>query len=427
MRPPIYLVYEDEGYKNFLPLTYFRPSFELITGTKTLQERIEELYPKSPSYLLCRDYLVETLSERIHRGFGGKGKKPLAKFNQVPPQTGQPLILINGRAILHKRLPTTTTDTVFRNAEEIVALFLATEKLKEKFSKGITYPLSFRFLGEIAKETETKEVKIDVIRYLWDLVNQNANLLIQDLGRPQKNSGWIDKRVVVYGKSSKIFVDRGARVEAGVVLDTKEGPISIGKNSLVRGPSIIDGPCYIGENTLIDGAKIRGGTTIGNYCRIAGEIEESIIMSYTNKHHDGFLGHAYLGEWINIGALTTNSDLKNDYGEVKVFLPSGEINTRSLKVGCFIGDHTKTAIGTLINTGTIIGVVSNVFGGGVVKKFLPSFSWGDSEKFVEHKLDNALKTAKTVMSRRNVSMNQAYEGLFRIVFEIAKIEEKLKI
>jgi len=190
--------------------------------------------------------------------------------------------------------------------------------------------------------------------------------------------------------------------------------------------AVIQGPCYVGEKSKIKiGAKIYPGTSIGEFCKVGGEVEESIIHSYSNKQHDGFLGHAYLGQWVNIGAGANNSDLKNNYSKVNVYVNGELIDSDSLFVGLTMGDHSKTGINTMFNTGTVVGVMCNIFGADLFSKFVPSFSWGSVRKMTENKLDKALQTARLVMGRRGQDMTPEYENMLKHVHEMAGSNRKL--
>ncbi|MDZ7763050.1 MAG: hypothetical protein U5K00_01300 [Melioribacteraceae bacterium] len=181
------------------------------------------------------------------------------------------------------------------------------------------------------------------------------------------------------------------------VLDASEGPIFIDDDAQIFPNSYIVGPVYIGKKSLVKAnTQIYHDTTIGPVCKVGGEIENSIIHSYSNKQHEGFLGHAYLGSWINIGASSNNSDLKNDYGKIKVLLNGNEIDTGLQFVGLIMGDHSKCAINSAFNTGTIVGVSCNIYGAGFPDRYIPSFSWGGSEGFREYHLRKAVEVAKIV-------------------------------
>jgi len=206
-----------------------------------------------------------------------------------------------------------------------------------------------------------------------------------------------------------------------VVIDAEHGPVFIDEGAEIHPFSRIEGPCYIGKKSILLGAKCREGNSIGPFCRIGGEIEESIIQGYSNKYHDGFLGHAYVGEWVNLGALTTNSDLKNDYSKVSVTLDGrSPIDTGSTKVGALIGDHTKTSIGTLFNTGAYVGAMAVIAATGKpLPKFIPSFAWfleGVVTKgFGKKKL---YETAATVMGRRGRDWSSAQESMWEEIFKM---------
>ncbi len=223
---------------------------------------------------------------------------------------------------------------------------------------------------------------------------------------------------------------RGAKIHPMVVLDAEHGPIYIDEDAEIQPFSRIEGPCYIGRNSILLGAKCREGNSIGPCCRIGGEVEESIIQGYSNKYHDGFLGHAYVGQWVNLGALTTNSDLKNDYSEVKITLDGRtQLSTGSTKVGALIGDHAKTSIGTLLNTGTCVGAMSVLVAGGrLLPKFIPSFTWYLNDA-ITHGMgkESLYATACTAMGRRKCSWTEADEAMWNTVYELTAEEREAAV
>jgi UDP-N-acetylglucosamine diphosphorylase/glucosamine-1-phosphate N-acetyltransferase len=205
-----------------------------------------------------------------------------------------------------------------------------------------------------------------------------------------------------------------------VVIDASNGPVYIDRDAEIHPFSRIEGPCYIGPKCILLGAKCREGNSIGPLCRIGGEVEESIIQGYSNKYHDGFLGHAYVGEWVNLGAMTTNSDLKNDYSAVSVVLDGRTpVSTGSTKVGSLIGDHTRTSIGTLLNTGSYVGAMTLLVATGKpLPKYIPSFTWflegAITKGFGKGKL---YETARIAMGRRKMEWTAADEAMWDAVFE----------
>jgi len=233
--------------------------------------------------------------------------------------------------------------------------------------------------------------------------------------------GVLEDPVAIRGSRNDVYVARGARVHPMVVIDAEHGPVYIDADAEIHPFTRIEGPCYIGPKSILLGAKCREGNSIGPVCRIGGEVEESIVQGYSNKYHDGFLGHAYVGEWVNLGALTTNSDLKNDYTTVSVSLDGKDsIDTGSTKVGSLIGDHTKTSIGTLLNTGAYVGAMALIAATGKpLPKFIPSFAW-----FLEGVVTKGFgkrqlyKTAQTAMGRRKRKWTPAQEAMWDEVFKL---------
>ncbi len=226
------------------------------------------------------------------------------------------------------------------------------------------------------------------------------------------------KSAVFIGKND-IHVSSNARISGGVVLDATDGPIIIDDRVFVDIGALIKGPVYIGKNSIINpGAKLRGNISIGHFCKIGGEIEDSTFMSFSNKQHDGYLGHSYIGEWVNLGANTNNSDLKNNYSNVRFKIGSKEIDTNQMFVGCAVGDYTKTAISTMINTGTYIGMGANVFGTGFQSKFIPSFSWGRSDRT---DLDKFLETLHIVKGRRDKKVSKSEVEIIKKLYNSNKI------
>ena len=203
------------------------------------------------------------------------------------------------------------------------------------------------------------------------------------------------------------------QIAPGVVLDTRHGPIRLDDGVVVEPFTRLVGPAYVGHDTILLGGPF-DAISIGPVCKVHGEVEESVILGYSNKAHDGFLGHAYLGMWVNLGALTTNSDLKNNYGDVRLWTPAGEADTGSRKIGCFLGDHVKTAIGTLLNTGTVVEAGSNIFGG-MPPKYVPPFSWGAPDSVYD--IDRFLETAAIVLGRRDVVLTDSQRDLLQAAFD----------
>ncbi len=217
-----------------------------------------------------------------------------------------------------------------------------------------------------------------------------------------------------------VWAEGDYTIGAGVLFNTDEGPVLLGDSAHIMEGAMLRGPVYVGPHSTVKmGAKIYGPTTIGPWCKVGGEVSRSVFQGYANKAHDGFLGDSVIGEWCNLGADTNNSNLSNNYAPVKVwsYVKEGFIRTPHQFVGLVLGDHSKSAINTMFNTGTVVGFSSNVFGAGFPRKFIPSFSWGGAQGYKEYRLDKAMETAERVMARRNRTFTEADRARFVRVFE----------
>jgi UDP-N-acetylglucosamine diphosphorylase/glucosamine-1-phosphate N-acetyltransferase len=249
---------------------------------------------------------------------------------------------------------------------------------------------------------------------------QSGEQLLRDLPLLERRLPLADEGPQLLVRGERVYVAPEARLDGPIVLDSRDGPVFIEAGAQIEPFSFIQGPAYIGAGSLIASARIRGETSIGPVCRVGGEVEASIIQGYSNKHHDGFLGHAWLGEWVNIGAMTTNSDLKNNYGSVRVQLEGvGQLDSGLIKLGCFLADHVKLGIGLHLSGGTVIGTGSNVFGVHSVPKNVPHFTWG-GDVFREYRIESMIGVARTVMSRRKRQLDPAYEAVLRAAFELTR-------
>jgi UDP-N-acetylglucosamine diphosphorylase/glucosamine-1-phosphate N-acetyltransferase len=274
--------------------------------------------------------------------------------------------------------------------------------------------------GGIFSGLPIREVEADFINFPWDLVNMNGEEIENDsrlLGLEGIHSSVPDGVLLVNEPS--ISLGEGVSLAPGVVLDASEGPIHIADDATIMANSSLMGPLSVGEGSIIKmGSKIYGETSIGPVCKIGGEVAETIVHGYANKQHEGFVGHSYLGEWVNLGAGTETSDLKNNYSTVKVRLDDETLDTGEMFVGLYMGDHSKCGIGTIFNTGSVVGACCNVFGAGYPPKFIPSFAWGGSAGFEEYDLDRALETAGRAMRRRGVEPGPGVEAVLKRVHEI---------
>lgn len=407
----IICIYEDQNYKNLLPLVYFRPVYDLKCGVSTLREKIEKQYKKAEVILNCRKYLENSLTEKF----------PDRRVNQFD---GEKILFINGRILvdgpLRKVMTIDGDDALFITDNEVVGARLSGDNIRVLANAEDEF-LQFAQFKKLPKI----EVTVKVIGYPWDLVNNNGEMITEDIKWMRKPTRPVKTRGVHCLKQSKIYLERNVEIKPNVVLDAEKGPIYISEGVTIYPNVYIQGPVFIGANSVIKAnAAIYHDTTIGEMCKVGGEIENSIIHSYSNKQHEGFLGHAYLGSWINIGASTNNSDLKNNYGNITVLLNGEKVDTGSQFVGLMMGDHSKTAINTMFNTGTVVGAACNVFGAGFPKRYLPSFAFGGCDLMRTNTLKQALEVAEIVMQRRKIKMSDVQKELFEKVFELTSDERK---
>jgi UDP-N-acetylglucosamine diphosphorylase/glucosamine-1-phosphate N-acetyltransferase len=253
----------------------------------------------------------------------------------------------------------------------------------------------------------------EFLTWPWDFVTRNGAAIAADLAAaPGSLAGDVHPSAQLL-EPGRIRIAAGARVDPLAVLDARGGPILLEAGVVVLPHTVVQGPCVVGAGTQLLGGFV-GQSTIGPGCRIAGEVDSCVWQGWANKRHHGFVGHSVVGEWVNLGALTTTSDLKNNYGEVRVWVEEHEVATGTSKVGSILGAHVKTGIGTLLPTGAAVGTGANLFGGGrFTPKRTPSFAWWDGERSVEHDLERFLATARTAMSRRGRVMLPAEERLLR--------------
>jgi UDP-N-acetylglucosamine diphosphorylase/glucosamine-1-phosphate N-acetyltransferase len=302
----------------------------------------------------------------------------------------------------------------------------ATRRLKdgEFISVDGSSGIIFRFTKKQIEEkykikvTRAESVKPDIqtIRYPWDIFQMNDRAIRQDfeLLTKKRKSQPISKTNRVT-KSSQVFLEKGARMEH-CIINASTGPVYIGKNAEVMEGCIIQGPFAMGEGACLKmGAKVYGATTLGPRCVVGGEIKNSVLFGYSNKAHDGYLGDSVIGEWCNIGAGSTNSNLKNNASEVKIWTPNGEMNAGN-KCGVMMGDYSRTAINTAINTGTVIAVCCNVFGNGLTPKYIPSFSWG-SEGVKRYEFEKVFTDIEAWKKLKGETMNDNEKSILKYVFE----------
>jgi UDP-N-acetylglucosamine diphosphorylase/glucosamine-1-phosphate N-acetyltransferase len=377
-------LFDDASARRWAPFSLTRPIGELLFGCSTLRARTEHVLG-----IRCHGHV----SRRALLGFDEEGAAPGVSLDQVARD--HLVVFLSSRAVpdfQHIDLP----DEAARiTVGGIPAGWVVPPEAELPSELWIRDP------GHDAGAAPELALGGIVLEHPWDLVARNADRIRAD-EPTMSGHGVVTPGVVVVGNGT-VSLGEGTEIEAGVTLDTRKGPIVLDRDVRIEGPARLSGPLFVGSGTLVAGGAI-STSSIGLNCRVRGEISDSVLVAYVNKAHEGYLGHALVGRWVNLGALTTNSDLKNNYGTVTVWTPDGDVDTEQIKIGCYLGDHVKTGIGTLLNTGTVVGAGSNIFGGAMPPVAVPPFSWGSGSDLTEYRLDKFLETAERVMARRDVTL-----------------------
>ncbi|MCG6155075.1 putative sugar nucleotidyl transferase [Rubinisphaera margarita] len=393
------LFVESPRCRRFSPIALLRPVFELLCGTRSMRQRVLDTLQPDEWGVVVRPSLAAVYAEEF----------PEARVNDLEWINAGATVLVDGTWLGDPRelAAAASTDTSFvRQFEPKTAAFESLEQISELFSAD-----------------SSAEGRGHVLRYPWELINHNGEMITLDfeLLKSQRAAGQeIPPGSLSSGSSAdQVFIHPTASIEPFVAINAEAGPVIVDEGAVIQSFTRLEGPCYIGRETQLFRANVRGETSFGPVCRVGGEIEASIIHGYANKYHDGFLGHSYVCPWVNLGALTSNSDLKNDYSTVKFPLGTEYIATGEKKIGCLIGDHAKTAIGTLFNTGSNVGVMSMVLPAGrLCPKHIPSFTrlWhGALDDQLD--LEAALNTAATAMGRRKHELTAAQRELLTTLRE----------
>ena len=373
----------DSNRSKFYPLSYTRPIAEFRIGILTIKEKWEHYYENVS--VSTEDYLA----------------------NKYPIRKQKENLWIDASFLPSKELKTELDS--LRNGEvlESNGKIIAFKNLK----------YSFKNLNKI-----NTSILVNSIENIWDIFSDNGREIEADfklLTKARKSQKISDTNTVI-GKH--IFMEKGAKISCSI-LNAENGPIYIGKNTEIMEGAIIRGPFAMCENAVLKmGAKIYGPTTLGPHCKVGGEVNNSVFFGYSSKAHDGFLGNSVIGEWCNLGADTNNSNLKNNYAEVKLWNYEMERfkKTGLQFCGLIMGDHSKCGINTMFNTGTVIGVSANIFGSGFPRNFVPSFSWGGASGFQVYKLPKVFEVASKVFERRKLSFDDLEQSILYQVYDMTK-------
>lgn len=387
-----FILFDDNARVSLRPLTFFRPVSEIRLGILTIREKWEK-HLQSPVSYLTEPYLQE-------------------KF---PLKVSADNMLINGSICpsgeLTSKILGLEAESILMKGGTVIALRLTAETMKN-YRQGLANQL---------KQVET-DLPFVKIANTWDIFSNNKACIVEDynLIAAGRKSAFISSTNQVLGND--IFMEEGINMECSCI-NTLKGPVYIGKHAEIMQGCQIEGPASIGDHaTLKMGTLLYKGTTIGPWCKAGGEINNSVMFGYSSKAHDGFLGDSVIAEWCNLGAGTTTSNLKNNYDKTKQwsYAENKFVSTGLQFCGLVLGDHSKTGISSMFNSGTTAGVCSNIFGVSYHRNFIPSFVWGGTTGFRKHKLTEAMETAKAVFARRQKPFDQIEENLFKAVFELTE-------
>lgn len=399
------ILFDDDTASRWLPFTLTRPAGEMRCGAMTQRERLERVLRAKAIGHLCASRL---------RGFEEPDAPPAIALDDLP--SDHDLVLVCSRVV-----PDWTTAPAIASPS---TLFIDGRICGWCLPAGGAAPEAAELADPASAGVRGQRVELAGrwLEAVWDPIRSLPEQLERDLAvlDSGEEAARLPPGVHRIG-DGRLVLGRGVVLDPGVVLDLREGPIHLGDDVAVRSFTRIVGPTVVDRGSTVLGGALEK-VSIGPMCKVHGEIEESLLLGYSNKAHDGFLGHACVGRWVNLGALTTNSDLKNNYGTIRIDVGDGEVDTGMTKMGCLLGDHVKTAIGTLLNTGTVVGAGSNLFGASLPPKWVPPFTWGASADATPYDLERFIDVARRVMARRGVVLGARGESLLREAWKLARAE-----
>ncbi|GLR19136.1 glucose-1-phosphate thymidylyltransferase [Portibacter lacus] len=386
------ILFDDDSRDRMLPLVYTRPVCELRVGILTIREKWELLLDTKASYI-TQDYLSK----------------------KYPIQITDRNLVINGAL-----LPTKKLVELFSQLETNQAVIYNDELLAANLDD-----VQFKLLeddlpiSELSGYDISKDTSIQLVDELWKIYTLNGSEIENDFSLITKDRTTqpISHSNTIIG-TGRIFLEEGAIVE-GAIMNSNNGSIYIGKDAEVMEGSMIRGGFALCANSKVKmGAKVYGPTTVGPWSKIGGEVNNSVILGYSNKGHDGYMGNSVIGEWCNIGADTQTSNLKNNYTDIKLwnYQEKRFIQTGEQFCGLIMADHAKSGISIMFNTGTVVGVASNIFGTGYPRNFIPSFAWGSIKGYETYKLDKAFDTMERVMKRRGMKLNELDKEIIETIY-----------
>jgi UDP-N-acetylglucosamine diphosphorylase/glucosamine-1-phosphate N-acetyltransferase len=410
-------LFESEFASSLYPFSIMHCGWELRTGFFRNFEKIKAIFPDKRIIYSGRDKHLNSFLKRYNCDSQSIIKENLLVLNSAIVPNSAFFDELTAKYRQFENNQNISKSALFVHQGTPLAAYLSLEDIINPGELDKVFLP--KILSEYNRLIPNIEIdKPDIINFLWeslDLVGKSIEddfkLLDDSYYCPQNGNG------IFIINENKVKIGQQTIIMPGVVIDASDGPVIIGNHVKIMPNSVIFGPCSIGDNSLIKvGAKVYGNTAIGEYCKIGGEIENTIIHSYSNKQHEGFLGHSYICEWVNLGADTNTSDLKNTYSNIKVNFFRQEIETGRMFLGLLCGDHTKSAINTSFTTGTVVGIAGIIVADGFLPNYIPSFAWRGIKGCTQYKLDKAIETARIVMNRRNKILTDEEIELMQIEY-----------
>lgn len=395
-------LYEDRRAADLYPLALTRPASDLLCGLSTLGAKQARHFGAASVGYLCRPALAPVLRARG------------APANDPGWLRAAPAVLVNARWLppTEPRFGPFVEGPHVAFAGDEVAYAVLDPKRLQAVAPGTVDAC----LHDWAQALPRRAAGGTVIGRVWELIDRNGAEIARDADAlcDPADAGLHPNALALVGPADRLFVHRSAAVDPMVFADTTRGPVVIGEGARVGAFTTLEGPCFVGPHTHLHGARVRGGTSIGPHCRIGGEVECSVILGYSNKYHDGFLGHSYMGEWVNVAAGSATADLRCDYGPVRAALPGGPADTGLTKLGTLFGDHAKTGLGALLDAGTVLGPFAQVVPCGTfAPRSVPAFHRAAPKGVRELDVRRLLATADAVMRRRGRALTPELEGCYR--------------
>jgi UDP-N-acetylglucosamine diphosphorylase/glucosamine-1-phosphate N-acetyltransferase len=400
-------LFDDDTARGWQPFALTRPAGELLFGAWTFRARAERIFGVPCAGHISADHL---------HGFAEPGAAPVVSAAAIG--TAAPRLFLSARAVVDwdASFSAPAQPAVIRVAGDIAGWYAPAHT---------AVPADTWFRAPDAAVACVVDLPGRMLRRVWDLVVENPQQIRRDFDatdRPGASIADIERAgqfSAIGYQAGMLRLGTGVIIEPHAVLDFRAGPIWLEDGVTVRAFTRLAGPVYAGAQcTLLGGTY--SAVSIGPVCRVHGEVEESVILGYANKAHAGFLGHAYLGRWVNLGAMTTNSDLKNNYGSIRMWTPHGAADTGLIKLGCLLGDYVKTGIGTLLNTGTVVGAGSSLYGAAMPPKYVPPFSWGSGTELAAFDRDRFLALTATVMQRRGLELDEGMRAMLARAYEVGR-------